>query len=77
MRVIKVYTTATCPWCRVAKKYLEDRGEEFQEVDVTMDHQAAEEMIELSGQYGVPVITVNDQVVVGFDQVKLDRLLSA
>jgi alkyl hydroperoxide reductase subunit F len=61
----------------VAKKYLEDRGEQFQEVDVALDHQAAEEMIEISGQYGVPVITVDDQVVIGFDQVKLERLLAS
>lgn len=77
MKEVKVYTTATCPWCRVAKKYLDERGETYQEVNVGLDQGAAEEMVRVSGQYGVPVITVDGQVVIGFDQAKLDRLLAS
>ena len=76
MSNIKVYSTTTCPWCKVAKDYLRSRQVAFDDIDVGLDQAAAAEMIRVSGQYGVPVITIGDGVVVGFDQAKIDRLLS-
>ncbi|MGE5554199.1 MAG: glutaredoxin family protein [Betaproteobacteria bacterium] len=76
MARVKVYSTLTCPWCKVAKDYLRSRDIAFEDIDVGTNRAAAQEMIEVSGQYGVPVITIDGEVVVGFDRAKIDRLLS-
>jgi len=73
---IKIYTTPTCGYCRHAKDYLRQRGVEFTEYDVSVDRDAAEEMVAKSGQMGVPVIAIDDQIVIGFDRTRLDQLLS-
>jgi len=73
---IVVNSTPTCPYCRRAKDYLIRRGVPFVEHNVAQDRDAAKEMIKKSGQMGVPVITIDDEVVVGFNQILLDRLLS-
>jgi glutaredoxin-like YruB-family protein len=74
---IKVYSTPTCPWCTVTKKYLASKNVAFEDVDVSRDRQAAMEMIQKSGQRGVPVIDINGNIIVGFDQNTIDKLLSA
>jgi glutaredoxin-like YruB-family protein len=72
---ITVYTTPTCGYCRHLKSYLDQRGVEYTEHDVSVDRTAAEEMVQRSGQMGVPVTVIGDQVVVGFDRARLDSLL--
>lgn len=72
---VKVYTTPTCPWCVRAKSYLKDRGIPFTEVDVSQDVAGAREMVKISGQMGVPVLTIDGSVVVGFDKERIDELL--
>jgi glutaredoxin 3 len=72
---ITVYTTPTCGYCRHLKNYLEQRGVEYTERDVSVDRAAAEEMVQRSGQMGVPVTVIGDQAVVGFDRARLDSLL--
>ena len=72
---VKVYSTPTCPYCVRAKEYLSSKGVAFENIDVSSDQSAAEEMVKLTGQMGVPVITVGNDVMVGFDQLKLDSLL--
>lgn len=75
---VTVYTTPTCPWCRKTKEFLEEEGVEFEERDVADDEDAAEEMIEISGQRGVPVTVVDGEereVVVGFDPDTLREVL--
>jgi glutaredoxin 3 len=57
------------------KDYLKDNNISFDEVDVSVDRQAAMEMIKKSGQTGVPVIDINGNIVVGFDQQEIDKLL--
>ena len=74
---VTVYSTPTCPWCRRAEEFLSQRGVPFRKIDVSVDTQAANEMVLRSGQQGVPVITVGDEVVVGFDRPRLERLLEA
>lgn len=71
---VTVYSTPTCPWCDRAKEYLTSRGVPFVEKDVSADMGAAREMIEMSGQQGVPVISTDHEVVVGFDQIQLGRI---
>jgi len=70
-----VYSTPTCPWCKRAKDYLSEKGVAFKAVDVAADQEAAQEMVKKSGQMGVPVIDVDGQVIVGFDQATLDKAL--
>ncbi|MBC7074294.1 glutaredoxin family protein [Candidatus Parcubacteria bacterium] len=76
MPKIKIYTTPTCPFCQMAKEYLKEKGFEFEEIDVSIDERAAQEMIEKSGQMGVPVIEIDDQIVIGFDKEKIDKILN-
>ncbi len=70
-----VYTTPTCPWCQMVKRYLDVRGIPYTEVDVSQNYQAAMEMIRKSGQTGVPVVEIDGQIVVGFDREMIDQLL--
>jgi glutaredoxin 3 len=72
---VVVFSTPTCPHCRTAKRYLQQKGVRFTDVDVSRDERAARDMVRISGQQGVPVITVNGRPIVGFDRQKLDRML--
>ena len=72
---VVVYTTPTCGYCHQAKQFLGRQGVPFVEKNVAADRRAATEMVRLSGQQGVPVITVDGQVVVGFNQPRLRQLL--
>ncbi len=73
-RVI-VFSTPTCPYCQAAKRYLQQRGVPFEDEDVSRNMIAAQYMVQRSGQQGVPVIQVGNEVVVGFDRARLDALL--
>ena len=73
---VVVYTTPTWPWCHRAKEYLSRKGISYLEHDVAQDTEKAREMVQKSRQMGVPVITIDSEVVVGFDQTLLDKLLS-
>lgn len=72
---VTVYSTPSCPYCHQVKQYLQGRAITFEDRDVSRDPAAAEEMVQISGQRGVPVVQVGDQVVVGFDRPRLDVLL--
>lgn len=73
---VTIYSTPTCGYCKKAKSYFAENDIEYTEHDVSSDKEAAQEMIEKSGQKGVPVIVVDDEIVVGFDQSRLDSLLN-
>ena len=73
---VVIYTTPTCPWCHRAKDYLSRKGISYTERNVAVDRETAKEMIDKSKQMGVPVIIVDDEVVVGFNQAEIDRLLA-
>jgi glutaredoxin-like YruB-family protein len=75
MSDVKIYTTPTCPYCVKAKEYFTRKGIKYVEYNVAQDREALQEMTKLSGGRSVPVITVDDEVMIGFDQDKLDRLL--
>jgi len=70
-----IYTTPTCSWCQAAKDYLRAREIDFEEVDVSADPDRAREMVERSGQYGVPVLEIDGEMIVGFDRARIDELL--
>ena len=73
---VVIYSTPTCPYCKRAKDYLSQKGIPYVDYNVAQDRDKASEMIQKSGQMGVPVIIVDEQVIVGFNQAKLDELLS-
>ena len=73
---ITIYSTPTCGYCNQAKKYLAERGVKYTEHDVSQDRAAADEMVKLTGQMGVPVIVVDGQAIIGFDRPRLDSLLA-
>lgn len=75
MPQVIVYSTPTCPYCTMAKDYLEDNKVEFEEKDVSTDETARDEMVEKSSQMSVPVIDVAGEMVIGFDKEKLAKLL--
>jgi NADH-dependent peroxiredoxin subunit F len=74
MTRVTVYSTQNCPYCRMAKAFLEKYSVPFENIDVGADSVAAKKMVDLSGQRGVPVITVDDEVIVGFDAQRLNEL---
>jgi glutaredoxin-like YruB-family protein len=70
-----VYSTPTCPYCSAAKDYFRDNDVEFTDYDVSSDREKAREMIEKTGQQGVPVIEIDGEVVIGFDKDKIENLI--
>ncbi|MGE3062576.1 MAG: glutaredoxin family protein [bacterium] len=75
MAVVKVYSTPTCPWCVRAKQYLSSKNISYMDINVAVDRNAAMEMVKKSGQQGVPVIDIDGNIIVGFDQARIDSLL--
>ena len=73
---VKVYSTPTCPWCKRAKQFLDDKIIPYQNLDVAGDKAARDEMITKSGQMGVPVIDIDGDISVGFDEQWLKEKLS-
>ena len=75
MKPVAIYTTETCSYCKLAKEFFQKNKVEYQEYNVGTDLVKRQEMIEKSGQMGVPVITVDGEVVVGFNKPRLEELL--
>lgn len=73
---ITIYSTPTCGYCHQAKEYLKSKNIEFTDIDVSTNQEKAAEMVQKSGQMGVPVIDVDDQIMVGFDKAALEKLVS-
>ena len=73
---VTIYTTPTCHFCHMAKEYFAENKVPFTEHDVARDLEKRKEMVQKSGQMGVPVIMVGDQLVVGFDKERLQELLA-
>lgn len=76
MKTIKVYTTKTCHFCKEVKNFLDENKIEYQTIDVGESVSDRKDMIELSGQMGVPVIVINDKVIVGFNKDSLKSALN-
>ena len=72
---VKMYSSPLCPYCAMAKDFLNKHGVKFEDANVQEDQSAAIEMIEKTGQNGVPVIDVDGQIIIGFDKEKLIEVL--
>ncbi len=73
---VVIYSLPTWPHCKRAKEYLSQKGITYVDYDVAKDKGRIKEMMQKSGQLGVPVILVNDDVLIGFNQPKVDKLLA-
>lgn len=76
MKVI-VYSTPTCPYCYMAKDFLNKNKIPFEDVDVAAKPDRAKEMVEKSGQQGVPVIDIDGKIIVGFDKEAIKKALKS
>lgn len=72
---VKVYSTSTCPWCIRLKQFLKENNIEFQDIDVSSDQQSVDELMQKSGQMGVPVLDIEGQIIVGFDRDRIKSVL--
>ena len=78
MKNIKIYTTSTCPYCKMEKEYLGSKGVKYENIEVDHDTDAAQEMLEKSGQMGVPFTVIRNEdgtetTILGFDKEKLNQ----
>jgi glutaredoxin-like YruB-family protein len=73
---IRIFSTPSCPYCITLKEFLKHHEIDFEDIDVSKNEKALDEMIKKSGQMGVPVIEIGDQIVVGFDKEKIVNLLN-
>jgi len=76
MNTIKIYTTPSCYYCKMAKEYFKSKNLSYEEYDVSKDISRQKEMIEKTGQFGVPVVDINGKIVIGFDRPKINELLN-
>ena len=72
---VKLYTTPYCTYCKLAKNFFNKNKIIFAEIDISDDEKALNEMVKKSGQMGVPVIEVGDEMLVGYNETKLKKLL--
>lgn len=72
---VKIFTTSACPWCAKTKEFFKQNGIRYQEINVGENEQARNEMFEKSGQFGVPVIDIGGQIIVGFNTNALKKAL--
>lgn len=73
--MVKIYTTPSCVYCKMAKDYFKANNVEYSEVNVVVDDAAREEMIKKSGQLGVPVIDVDGKIFIGFNKNEIAKAL--
>jgi glutaredoxin 3 len=76
MNTVTIYSTPVCHFCHAAKDFFKENNVEYTEHDVAADLEKRTEMIDMTGQMGVPVIRINDDVIIGFDEGKLKELLA-
>ncbi len=76
MNTVTIYSTPVCHFCHAAKDFFKENNVEYTEHDVAADLEKRSEMIDMTGQMGVPVIRINDDVIIGFDEAKLRELLA-
>ena len=72
---VTIYSTPTCHFCQLAKEFFKEKNVEYTEHDVSTDLEKRKEMIEKSGQMGVPVIYIGEEMTIGFDKDKIGTML--
>ncbi len=72
---VLIYSTPTCPYCNQTKEYFKEKGIQYEDFDVSSDSAKAQEMIDKSGQMGVPTLDIEGEIIIGFDKEKIDKAL--
>ncbi len=72
---VRIFSTPTCSYCVFLKNYLNEKGVEYEEIDVSKDEEKLKEMVDLSGQMGVPVTQIGEEVIIGFNKKEIESLL--
>lgn len=75
MLKITIYSTPTCHFCHLAKDYFKSKGWEYEDVNVAGNIEKQKELVAKSGQFGVPVIIIDNKMIVGFDRPKINQLM--
>ncbi len=73
--MIQIYSTPSCPYCHLAKEFFQENNIAFEDFNVAADEKALEEMVNKSGQMGVPVIDIDGEIIVGFNRAEIERIL--
>ena len=73
---IRIYSTPTCTYCIILKRYLAEKNIQYEELDVSQNKEAQKEMIEKTNQLGVPVVDIDGEIIIGFDKEKIDNILN-
>ena len=73
---VTIYSTPTCHYCHIAKDFFDEKGVKYEDFNVALDIKKRKEMMDKSGQMGVPVIVIGDDIIVGFNEKKITELLS-
>ena len=76
MPKVRVFSSPSCPYCFTLKEFLKEHNIEFEEIDVSKDEKARDEMIKKSGRLEAPIVEIDGQIVVGFDKEKICKLLN-
>ncbi len=72
---VRVFSTSTCPYCKLAKEFLKENKISFDDIDVSTNQKALNEMVDKSGQMGVPVIEINGKIIIGYDRDAIKKAL--
>ena len=72
---VLVFTTPTCSYCNLVKRYFKERKISFREIDISKNESAAKDILKRTGQSAVPVILINNRPVIGFDKNKINKML--
>lgn len=73
---VTIYSTPTCPFCLRTKDFLKQNNIAFEDIDVSSDEAKAEEMVQKSGQMGVPVLDIDGEIILGFDKEAISKALN-
>ena len=72
---IRVFSTPVCPYCYTLKEFLKEHNIEFEDIDVSKNEVVLKEMVEKSGQMGVPVVEIDNEIIIGFDRERIVKIL--
>lgn len=75
MKKVQIYSTPSCSYCHMAKEFFKKNNVSYEDFDVAVNMEKRKEMVEKSGQMGVPVILIDGEIIVGFDKPKISKLL--
>ena len=75
MKKVSIYSTPSCHFCAMAKEFFKENNVSYEEFNVAVDTEKCTEMIQKSGQMGVPVIDIDGKIIVGFDQGEISKIL--